>query len=418
MTGMTRRDVLWGGALAALAGGTLPWWKLATAQDAPPRRNLVVVFVNGGWDTTACIDPKPGLTTIDSPPGEVKGFGELDVLVGDDRPAVEAFFASYASMTTLVRGVEVRSIAHEECTKRILTGTNSGTRPDLGAMTGVSLGDDLAVPYMILGNTAFTGPYGGSTGRSGAAGQLVRLLHHRAAYPPPAGKGAHRFDPELDEKILIRDWLKARADAQLEERARHGVNRQRMVDFRRSMSRSDRLRQLVNNFGDPGFQLEFRPQIELGVRMLAEGMSNAVLIEHNRDWDSHFGNHAAQIVNHQDLFGGLSLLAERLDSGGLLEDTLVAVISEMSRTPRLNAQQGKDHWPVTSAMLFGGLVGDGSRVMGATNELFESRRVDLATGVASDEGERLTSPAFVAGVLARLGVEPGAFFPDTSPLAI
>jgi uncharacterized protein (DUF1501 family) len=98
-----------------------------------------------------------------------------------------------------------------------------------------------------------------------------------------------------------------------------------------------------------------------------------------------------------------------------LGETVIAVVSEMGRTPKLNGDEGKDHWPVTSAMLIGTGIG-GGRVLGATDEAFGGRNVDLATGAVSDSGAPLRHGNFAAGVLEQVGVDPAAYLGSSSPL--
>ena len=90
----------------------------------------------------------------------------------------------------------------------------------------------------------------------------------------------------------------------------------------------------------------------------------------------------------------------------MIDDTTVVVISEMSRTPKLNSNAGKDHWPVTSAMVIGAGV-NGGKAYGATNAGMEAEKVDYATGaVDNTNGKTLMSASFCAGVLAACGVDP------------
>ena len=54
-------------------------------------------------------------------------------------------------------------------------------------------------------------------------------------------------------------------------------------------------------------------------------------------------------------------LIQDLDERGLLDSTLVCVTSEFGRTPKINAQAGRDHWPkVFSNLLAGGGIKRGS----------------------------------------------------------
>ena len=49
----------------------------------------------------------------------------------------------------------------------------------------------------------------------------------------------------------------------------------------------------------------------------------------------------------------MSLLDDLVDRG-LLEETLVVVLSEMGRTPKINSRAGRDHWVGTYPALFAG----------------------------------------------------------------
>ena len=68
---------------------------------------------------------------------------------------------------------------------------------------------------------------------------------------------------------------------------------------------------------------------------------------------------------------GLSALIEDLDARGMLDDVTVIAWGEFGRTPRINKDAGRDHWPqVSCALLTGGGL-KGGQVIGATNRLGE-----------------------------------------------
>ena len=91
----------------------------------------------------------------------------------------------------------------------------------------------------------------------------------------------------------------------------------------------------------------------------------------------------------------------------MIDDTMVLCISEMGRTPKLNGELGRDHWPVTSALVMGSGVA-GGRAYGGTNGRMEASTIDFATGARSPTGRVITSKHFVAGVLSACGVDPVA----------
>ncbi|MCA9637592.1 MAG: DUF1501 domain-containing protein, partial [Myxococcales bacterium] len=87
-----------------------------------------------------------------------------------------------------------------------------------------------------------------------------------------------------------------------------------------------------------------------------------------------------------------------------------------SRTPRLNGQPqpGKDHWPVTSALLFGGGVRAGR--YGATDDALGALRVRLDDGRVDDRGSLLQYANFAAGLLEHLGVSSRRWIANVEPL--
>ena len=62
-------------------------------------------------------------------------------------------------------------------------------------------------------------------------------------------------------------------------------------------------------------------------------------------------------------------LIRDLDERGLLNETLVCISSEFGRTPKINKDAGRDHWPkVFSVVLAGGGIKKGS-VFGSSNSI-------------------------------------------------
>jgi uncharacterized protein (DUF1501 family) len=56
-----------------------------------------------------------------------------------------------------------------------------------------------------------------------------------------------------------------------------------------------------------------------------------------------------------------------LEQSGLLDETLVVVMSEMGRTPKINGNAGRDHWPFVYSVLLAGAGIRGGTVFGASD---------------------------------------------------
>jgi hypothetical protein len=368
------------------------------AQTTADPQNLIILYVPGGWDITGCLDPKPGRLNIDAMPGDIARFGALDVCTHQSRPSVSEFFESHAANALIVNGIQVRSIAHEACATRLLTGTSLDTRPDLGTLHALHGGIDLPIPYFVLGNQAYSGEHETLIARAGIVGQFHRLLDPTQSYDRLTGLASSRFVPRGDEQVLIERYLNGRSARSLTSRA------QRQVDAFYSAGRKGKtLGDTFTGTLEAGFQLALRSQIDLALTSLLNGATRSILLEHEVDWDSHGQNELRQTVAYDDLFTQLSYLVEQLRQANLWSRTTILVASEMSRTPQLNDGEGKDHWPVTSSLILGGSI-NGGRILGGTDDDLLPLPMDLSTGSIAAGGTALMPAHLINGLLRHLGV--------------
>ncbi len=87
-------------------------------------------------------------------------------------------------------------------------------------------------------------------------------------------------------------------------------------------------------------------------------------------WDTHAQNFPAlrdELLPMLDQ--GISALLDDLDGRGLLEQTLVVVMGEFGRTPRINKDAGRDHWGSCQSVLMAGGGIRGGRVLGASDRI-------------------------------------------------
>lgn len=153
-------------------------------------------------------------------------------------------------------------------------------------------------------------------------------------------------------------------------------------------------------------------------RRLIERGVNFVTVN-NRGWDTHqdlttrlkdgFRGSTNPIGLIPSLDRAVSALIEDLKDRGLLDETLVVVMGEFGRTPKLNTRGGRDHWPrVFSVMLAGGGV-VGGQVVGASDAVGES------------PADRPVTPSdLVATIYTLLGIDPQLELtsPDNRPIRL
>ncbi|QDU93155.1 DUF1501 domain-containing protein [Lignipirellula cremea] len=132
---------------------------------------------------------------------------------------------------------------------------------------------------------------------------------------------------------------------------------------------------LVERFGkgDPTFRADGAPKMNenfLIARRLVEAGARMVSLNFSR-WDWHGGNFTRAREDMPMLDQAVSALVQDLHDRGLDRDVSVVVWGEFGRTPIINKNGGRDHWPrVSCALLAGGGMRHG-QVIGATNRLGE-----------------------------------------------
>ena len=157
-------------------------------------------------------------------------------------------------------------------------------------------------------------------------------------------------------------------------------------------------------------------QNQAAVALMSAGLCHSASISSGFGWDTH-DDITEQHGLYQSLFEGLNDLVNRLTAANLFDETIIVVVSEMTRTPRLNQDGGKDHWPVTSALLIGGEL-EGGRTLGGTDEeTLDALPINLSTGqVDMNASTKLDYSNFVAGVLQAAGVDTQIYLPGTEAL--
>ncbi|NBV24057.1 MAG: DUF1501 domain-containing protein [Proteobacteria bacterium] len=119
-------------------------------------------------------------------------------------------------------------------------------------------------------------------------------------------------------------------------------------------------------------------------------------------WDTH-EDHFNICKNHRlpPLDQTYSALCEDLQARGLLDETLVIVMGEMGRSPKVNGRAGRDHWSYVHNILMTGAGVKRGYVHGASDKT-GARVTDKPVGPAD----------FIATVYAAMGIDPEAFIED------
>ena len=121
-------------------------------------------------------------------------------------------------------------------------------------------------------------------------------------------------------------------------------------------------------------------------------------------WDDHtklFTSYKGDKLKQLDQ--GVSALLADLHDRGLLANTLVLVLGEFGRTPKVNKDGGRDHWPHAMSVLMAGAGIPGGQIVGATD----------AKGYHA--AEKIYRPEdFAASIYTKMGIDPHQTLVTTS----
>jgi hypothetical protein len=121
-------------------------------------------------------------------------------------------------------------------------------------------------------------------------------------------------------------------------------------------------------------------------------------------WDTHTRNfHILRDHNLPQFDQTYAALLEDLQARGLLDETLVVVMSEMGRTPRVNGNGGRDHWTFCYGMFMAGAGIRGGSVVGES---------DAQAAYVKDRP--ISTADVCATIYECLGIDPDMTVPDRS----
>ena len=385
--GISRRSFLQIGALSfGAAGFTLAdLYRAEAAQGIKPSHKAIInIFLGGGPPHQDMWDIKTDA------PSEIRGeFRPISTNV----PGIEIceVFPRLAQM--MDKAVIVRSVVgcvdrHESF--QCFTGWMNedlrtvGGRPAIGSVLAKLYGpvDASVPPYVGLAQRTQHVPWSDS-GQPGFLG---------AAFAPfkPDGPGMENMTLNGVTLERLSDRRKLMTELDLLRRdidttgAMQGMDAfgQRALDVLTSSRLLDALDlskedpKIVERYGDGKpyqYQFDGAPTCNeqlLIARRLIEAGARCVSLSYGR-WDSHGKNFDLVRDHGGKLDQCLSALIEDLEQRGMLNDVTIVVWGEFGRTPKINANAGRDHWSrVSCAFLAGGGMRTG-QVIGATNRFGE-----------------------------------------------
>jgi hypothetical protein len=401
---------------------------VATVPGVPTNdRYYIFCKFNGGWDTLLSLDPRdpevfsvanenqtlinPGydLLLSSTPDGGPvyrpnTPLGPLGGYLGD------LLKPPYIDQLAIVRGLNMMTLAHDVGSVRARTG-----RPPLGiSPRGSSIATWLAYHYGIddlIPNLAiFEDVYNSDLPNQVSplsANTLPDLLSILTPKPDPMSA----FGRDQVNKLLAQAYAcpeavsspfkQAGAQAAVQAQVLVEQNLAGQFDMMADTPEMQAIRELYGFWNENMFEAH----AALAVRAITTGVSRCVsfvvadgLDSHEQtSWDTEQGKSQAAGFNAiARMIDDLSSTPVPDGSGDSYFDrTNIIAYSEFSRTPRINAYGGRDHWLANACLLVGADI-QGGQVIGATSDVgMAPLAVNVATGALDPVDGEMLRPAHI-----------------------
>jgi hypothetical protein len=368
--GFSRRSFLHYVSAGAAATGSLNFRDLMSVQAGEIRKqgmSLILLWMQGGPSQFETFDPKPGTETGGPTQAIDTAAPGIRIAQGWENTARQM------QEIALIRSMTNKEGEHIRATYQMHTGyvPNGAVRhPSLGC----AIAREIAPPDHDLPAVVSIGPGRGGGQQLVGSGFLgVEVdpflvenpgnLPRDVALPTQTPRFERRLGllGNLENDFAARGGELAVADhKKLYEKTRRLVlsPEVKAFEFR------DELQSTKDQYGDTDFGrgcLLARRLVEAGVTFVEVRSTGP-----NGNWDTHQDNFTRVAENAKVVDPAFAALVADLKQRGLLEKTLIVWMGEFGRTPRINPNTGREHYPrVFSAALAGGGI-RGGQVVGAT----------------------------------------------------
>ncbi|MBY0514012.1 MAG: DUF1501 domain-containing protein [Gemmataceae bacterium] len=376
----------------------------ANGDMSKAQKRVLVIFLSGASSQLETWDPKPNTDTggpFRAIPTSVPGTHVCELL---------PHTAKQMHRLALVRGVNTADDDHGRGAQIMLTGRKpeAGIEyPHLGAVCAKLLGPDGGA---LPGNIQILPKGDGGFGKTDATflGPRFASVSLGDGKPPPdifrpAGltDDADRAREELRRKLndrFARSRKSAATDAYTQsfEQAEQVFRRSEVFDVAKEDAK------VADRYG----RHDFGRHLLLARRLLDAGVTYVKVTHSN--YDTHHENFDFHIEQLGEFDRPFATLLDDLAERGMLESTLVVVMAEFGRTPRINDRYGRDHWSRAWSVALAGCGIRGGAVVGRTN----------ANGTAVVDREVNGGHLFHT-YLRAVGLDPTKnFYPNDRPVPV
>jgi hypothetical protein len=366
--GMSRRHFLGHMATTAMALPALHFFGAleANAQRVKSRqKSCIVLWMGGGPSHMDTWNLKPESEKNGGPFKPIATAAE-GVQICEHLPNV----ARQMKRLSIIRSLDSKEGNHDRGTYMMHTGWTPNptvVHPSFGSVCSYELGERLEnfdLPHCIAINSPGMGA--GFLGMAHAPFVVQNPNQPIANLQPPKGIDEMRMGRRLHMLGLVEDsFIQQRRGEAARDHKSVYAKTVRMMNSRytRAFRLDDEDPKVREEYGKSSFGagcLMARRLVEAGVTYVEVALGG---------WDTHanaFETLSTRLLPELDK--GMSALVADLARRGLLDTTMVVWMGEFGRTPRINQNAGRDHWPRSWSMVMGGGGIKGGQTVGDTDK--------------------------------------------------
>ena len=373
----SRRELLsmsLAGALGVSFSGWLPRLAAAAGASGQRHKSVILLWMNGGPSQMDTFDLKPG-----TPNGGT--FKEIEtaapgVKISEHLPGI----AKQMKDLAIIRSLSTTEGEHGLATQLMMTGYQSRSAvvryPSLGSLMSKELGSDesdlpnfISLSPMRMVDAGFLGPNYSPLTVSGASDDPnTRANLSLEDLAPPTGRDPKAIKDQFDILRFMQQSFGATSDAAKAHQASYN-KAMRMVETqaRKAFALEEEKAELRDAYGRNRFGqgcLLARRLVERGVAFVEVALAGT---PGTNNWDTHADNFNAVKTLSGVLDPAFASLMKDLRERGLLDSTLVVWMGEFGRTPKINPQGGRDHFPIAWSVVLGGAGIKGGQAYGKTS---------------------------------------------------
>lgn len=380
---LSRRNVLTVGAVSGLGLSLPDFFRMQAARAAMPTvsgekrfqsvegtaKSVIFIFLPGGMAQQESFDPKPHA------PLEYRG--PLDSiatrLTGVRFSSLFQNTAKIADKLTIIRSLTHGEAAHERGVHNMFTGYRPSPAlryPSMGSVVSQEFGPRNHLPPYVLvpkvpnefaGSGYLSSAHAGFSLGSDPAKRDYRVRDLSL----PKNVDMQRFEKRRKLLDIVNDHFRQRENSDAMDAMDSFYGKAFSLisskEAREAFDISKESSKLRARYG----RNEYGARMLIGRRLVEAGVRFVSLT--CGGWDHHQNIESAMKAKAPLFDRAFAALIEDLSERGLLDSTLVCVTSEFGRSPKINAQAGRDHWPrVFSSLLAGGGIRQG-HVFGSSN---------------------------------------------------